>query len=54
MSGFLASIPHVAVCLIVCCAKIIEISIQSLKTVMMVKGQKLVAACLLHTYNHSW
>ena len=54
MSGFLASIPHVAVCLIVCCAKIIEISIQSLKTVMMVKGQKLVAACLGFTECMIW
>ena len=46
MSEFLASIPPIAVCLIVCCAKIIEISIQSLKTCMMVKGQRLRAAML--------
>ena len=46
MSGFLASIPPVAVCLIVCAAKIVEISIQSLKTCMMVKGQKAKAAGL--------
>ena len=46
MSEFLASIPPVAVCLIVCAAKIIEITIQSLKTCMMVKGQRLKAAGL--------
>lgn len=46
MSEFLASIPPFAVCLIVCFAKIVEISIQSLKTCMMVKGQRLKAAAL--------
>ena len=46
MSEFLASIPPVAVCFIVCFAKIIEITIQSLKTCMMVKGQRLKAAGL--------
>ena len=46
MSEFLASIPPVAVYLIVCFAKIIEITIQSLKTCMMVKGQRLKAAGL--------
>lgn len=46
MSEFLASIPPVAVCFIVCAAKIIEITIQSLKTCMMVKGQRLKAAGL--------
>ena len=46
MSDFLASIPPIAVCLIVCLAKIVEISIQSLKTVMMVKGQRAKAAML--------
>lgn len=46
MSEFLASIHPVAVCFIVCAAKIIEISIQSLKTCMMVKGQRLKAAGL--------
>ena len=34
------------VCFIVCAAKIVEISIQSLKTCMMVKGQRLKAAGL--------
>ena len=46
MSEFLASIPPIAVCLIVCAAKIVEITIQSLKTCMMVKGQRIKAAGL--------
>lgn len=46
MSEFLASIHPAFVCLIVCAAKIVEITIQSLKTCMMVKGQKLKAAAL--------
>ena len=46
MSEFLSSIHPMAVCFIVCAAKIIEISIQSLKTCMMVKGQRLKAAGL--------
>ncbi len=46
MSEFLSSIPPVAVCFIVCFAKIIEITIQSLKTCMMVKGERLKAAGL--------
>lgn len=46
MSEFLASIHPVLVCFIVCAAKIIEITIQSLKTCMMVKGQRLKAAGL--------
>ena len=49
MSEFLAVLPPIIVCLIVCAAKIVEITIQSLKTCMMVKGQRLKAAglCLL-------
>ncbi len=46
MSEFLASLNPVVVCLLVCGAKIIEITIQSLKTCMMVKGQRLKAAGL--------
>ena len=46
MSEILSSLHPVAVCFIVCAAKIIEISIQSLKTCMMVKGQRLKAAGL--------
>ena len=46
MSEFLSSIHPVAVCFLVCLAKIIEITIQALRTCMMVKGQRLKAACL--------
>lgn len=46
MSEFLASLHPAIVCLIVCAAKIVEISIQSLKTCMMVKGERLKAAGL--------
>ena len=46
MSEFLSSIHPVAVCFIVCAAKIIEITIQSLKTCMMVRGERLKAAGL--------
>ena len=46
MSEFLHMLPPIVVCLIVCAAKIVEISIQSLKTCMMVKGQRLKAAGL--------
>ena len=46
MSEILSSMHPVAVCFIVCAAKIIEITIQSLKTCMMVKGQRLKAAAL--------
>lgn len=46
MSEFLAALPPVAVCFLVCAAKIVEITIQSLKTCMMVKGQRLKAAGL--------
>ena len=49
MSEFLdlvQSIHPILLYLLVCCAKIIEITIQSLKTCMMVKGQRLKAAGL--------
>ena len=46
MSEFLASVHPVVVCLLICVAKIIEITIQSLKTCMMVKGERLKAAGL--------
>lgn len=46
MSEFLASLSPALVWLIVCGAKILEITIQSLKTCMMVKGQSLKAAVL--------
>ena len=43
---FLSSISPLLVWLLVCFAKIVEITIQSLKTVLMVKGQSLRAAAL--------
>ena len=46
MSEFLSFIHPVFVCFIVCAAKILEITIQSLKTCMMVKGERLKAAGL--------
>ena len=46
MSEFLSSIHPAFVCILVCAAKILEITIQSLKTCMMVKGQRLKAAGL--------
>ena len=49
MSEFLETVRNISpilVCLIVCAAKIVEISIQSLKTCMMVKGQRMKAAML--------
>ena len=46
MSEFLTSLNPIVVCLIVCAAKIVEITIQSLKTCMMVKGQRIKAAAL--------
>ncbi|MBR2334591.1 MAG: DUF2179 domain-containing protein [Clostridia bacterium] len=49
MSEFLSTLENIhpiLVCLLVCATKIIEITIQSLKTCMMVKGQRLKAAGL--------
>ena len=46
MSEFLSSLPPVLVCLLICFAKIVEITIQALKTCMMVRGQRLKAALL--------
>lgn len=46
MSEFLTSLHPALVCILVCAAKIVEITIQSLKTCMMVKGQRLKAAAL--------
>ena len=49
MSEFLATlegIHPILVCFLICAAKILEITIQSLKTCMMVKGQRLKAAGL--------
>ena len=46
MSEFLSSIHPALVCVLVCVTKIVEISIQSLKTCMMVRGQRAKAAGL--------
>lgn len=46
MLEFMSSIHPIAVCFIVLFAKIIEITIQALKTCMMVKGQRIKAAML--------
>ena len=46
MTEFLSSLPPIAVCFIVAFAKIAEISVQSLKTVLMVKGQRIYASLL--------
>ena len=46
MSAILSNLHPILVCLLVCAAKVLEITVQSLKTCMMVRGQKLKAACL--------
>lgn len=45
-SSLIDFLPHIGACLIVCLAKILEISIQSVKTVFMVKGQRIHASVL--------
>ena len=54
MSEIIALLPPIAVCLLVCCAKIVEITISSLKTCMMVKGQRFKAAALGFTECALW
>ena len=54
MSEFLDSLQPIVLCFIVCAAKIIEITIQSLKTCMMVKGQRMKAAALGFTECIIW
>ena len=54
MGDIIIGLPEVAVCLIVFFAKLIEISIQSLKTVMMVKGKRFIAATLGFTECVIW
>ena len=46
MTDLLNSLPPIVVCFIVAFAKIAEISVQSLKTVLMVKGQRIYAFIL--------
>lgn len=54
MSEILSSLHPVVVCFLVCFAKIVEITIQSLKTCMMVKGQRIKAALLGFTECAIW
>ena len=46
MSELLNALPPIVMCIIVALAKICEISVQSLKTVLMVKGQRVYASLL--------
>lgn len=46
MEYILENFPQIIVCFVICFAKIIEISIQSVKTVFMVKGERVIAAVL--------
>ena len=43
---YIEILKQVLICFLICGAKVLEISIQSVKTVCMVKGQKVVAAIL--------
>lgn len=54
MSEFINWLPPIALWFMVCAAKIVEITIQSLKTCMMVKGQRLKAAALGFTECIIW
>lgn len=54
MSEFLSSIHPAFVCIIICAAKIMEITIQSLKTCMMVRGQRTKAATLAFVECSVW
>ena len=55
MSEFLEALPHpIFLWLLVCVAKIVEITIQSLNTCMMVKGQRVKAAALGFTECIIW
>lgn len=46
MIAFINNLHPVLICILVCFSKILEISIQSLKTVLLVKGEKIKAAIL--------
>ena len=46
MADFINSLHPILVCLLVCGSKILEISIQSVKTVLLVKGERFKAAFL--------
>ena len=46
MSDFIAQLPTVVLCLLICTAKATEVALLSLKTVMMVKGERFKATIL--------
>ncbi|MEG1107726.1 MAG: DUF5698 domain-containing protein [Oscillospiraceae bacterium] len=46
MTELLNSLPQILTCLLICCVKIIEISVQSIRVIMQVKGQKLFSTLL--------
>lgn len=54
MNELIANLPEIMVCLIVCGAKILEISIQSVKVVFMVKGKKVLASLLAFSEAMVW
>lgn len=54
MSELILTLPQIVICIIVAMAKVLEISIQSLKTVLMVKGQRVRAALLGFTECVVW
>ncbi len=54
MSFTIEFLPLWAACLVICLTKIIEISIQSVKTVCMVKGHRALAACLAFIECMTW
>ena len=46
MTEILNSLPQILTCLLICGVKIIEISVQSIRVIMQVKGQKLASTLL--------
>ncbi|MEG2139016.1 MAG: DUF5698 domain-containing protein, partial [Oscillospiraceae bacterium] len=46
MTELLNSLPQILTCLLICGVKIVEISVQSIRVIMQVKGQKLASTLL--------
>ncbi len=46
MSELIHSLPQIATCLLICAVKIIEVSVQSVRVIMQVKGQRLASTLL--------
>ena len=46
MEFIIANYPQIVVCFVICFAKIIEVSIQSVRVVFLVKGERIIAAIL--------